>query len=125
MTGHNQLIGKWGEEQALNYVETHGYTVLFRNWKSPYGELDLICQKNGIITFFEVKTRSGIAFGWPEEAVTRNKQEHLINSALAFIDEHPEFLKNPWQIDVIAILVESYSWKNFYLQHYENAVNGE
>ncbi len=125
MTGHNQLIGKWGEEQALKYVETHGYSVLFKNWKSAHGELDLICLRNDMLVFVEVKTRSTTNFGWPEEAVTKLKQEHLVNSAMAFLDEHTHYLNSPWQIDVIAILVDPKNWNNFHLKQYENAVTGE
>lgn len=119
---HNQSIGKWGEELAARYLEQKGYSIIFRNWKSPYGELDLIALKDGTVTIVEVKTRTSKHFGWPEEAVTPLKQEHLMNAGMFFLDEHPEFTEQHWQIDVIAILIESLIDRSYQLKHYENAV---
>lgn len=125
MTGHNQAIGKWGEAKALFHLEQNGYSILFKNWKSMYGEMDIICRKADTLVFVEVKTRTGTNFGWPEEAVTKTKREHLVNTAMTFFDEHPEFQSDTWQIDVIAILIESQGREKFSIKHYENAVTGE
>lgn len=90
-----------------------------------YGEMDIICRKADTLVFVEVKTRTGTNFGWPEEAVTKTKREHLVNTAMTFFDEHPEFQSDTWQIDVIAILIESQGREKFSIKHYENAVTGE
>lgn len=119
---HNQSIGKWGEKIAAQYLVGKGYRILYTNWKSPYGELDIIAKKNDVLSVIEVKTRTGINYGWPEEAVTPAKQEHLLNASQAFVDEHIEFAALPWQIDVIAILVEWQTDQNYQIKHYENAV---
>ena len=120
----NQSLGKWGENIAANYLIQKGYQVLFRNWRSTYGELDLIACKDNVISIVEVKTRRGIELGWPEESVTPVKQEHLFNSSQAFFDENEQFADNPWQIDVIAILLVSKKPPSFQIRHYENAVTG-
>jgi putative endonuclease len=119
---HNQKIGKWGEDIAAQYLVEKGYAILFRNWKSSYGELDLIVKKEEVISIVEVKTRTGKEFGWPEESITPLKQEHLFNASQDFFDEHTEFTSNPWQIDVIAILIESQVNHQYQIKHYENAV---
>jgi len=119
---HNQSLGKWGEDIAAKYLIQKGYSVLFRNWRSQYGELDLIVKLGEIISIIEVKTRRGTTLGWPEESITLIKQEHLINSCQAFIDENEKYADLSFQIDVIAILVESEEMNSFHIRHYENAV---
>ncbi len=119
---HNQSIGKWGENIAANYLSGKGYIILFHNWKSPYGELDLIARKEDTIVIVEVKTRTGSTFGWPEESITPLKQEHILNASLAFFDEHTEYSDNSWQIDVIAIQIGSIVDHKFQIKHYENAI---
>lgn len=119
---HNQAIGKWGEQAASEYLEKNDYSILFRNWHCEYGELDIIGIKKDSLVFFEVKTRTGSQYGWPEEAITPVKQEHLMNCAEMFLDGFPEFSDFQWQIDVIAIVVDPKDERNFKITHYENAI---
>jgi len=97
-------FGKWGEVQARAYLEDQGYEVLFQNVYTEYGEIDLIVKRDDQIHFVEVKTRSNKNFGNPEESITPAKLRHMVDSAEAFLQDHPE-LKGGWQIDVIAIQV--------------------
>jgi putative endonuclease len=120
---HNQSLGKWGETIAADYLQENGYSIIARNWKSPYGELDIIARRMDTLSFVEVKTRTGRSYGWPEEAITLQKQEHLVNSAQTYLDEMPDSANLEWQIDVIAIVVEGQSTKQYALKHYENAVS--
>jgi putative endonuclease len=122
---HNQRIGKWGEDLAAQYLEEKGYAVLFKNWKTPYGELDLIVQKDGTISIVEVKTRTRSDYGWPEESITPSKQEHLINASQFFFDEHREYSEYAWQIDVVAILLGKNPDQSHQIKHYENAITSE
>lgn len=119
---HNQAIGKWGEQTASEYLEKNGYSILFRNWHCEYGELDIIGKKQDTLVFFEVKTRTGIQYGWPEESITPTKQEHLLNCAELFLNSFPEYSELNWQIDVVAILVNIKDNRHFKITHYENAV---
>lgn len=98
-----QRFGAWGERLAVQHLEAHGYTILARNLRTPYGELDIIASQAEMLVFVEVKTRSSAAFGYPEEALTPTKQAHLLNAASAYMQAHPELPAN-WRIDVIAIL---------------------
>ena len=121
---HNQSLGKWGEQVAADFLLANGYTIVARNWKSPYGEVDLITSRMDTLVFVEVKTRSGKSYGFPEEAVTPLKQEHLINCAQTYLEEINAGPALDWQIDVIAIIVLDRGANRFELKHYENAVNG-
>ena len=66
-------IGDKGEEFAAFILEQNGYSILERNFRSAFGEIDIIATKGGVLHFIEVKTRTGDEYGWPAEAVTENK----------------------------------------------------
>lgn len=99
-----QRVGRWGERLASERLKAEGYEILASNVHTPYGELDLVARKQGVIAFVEVKTRSSDAFGLPEEAITAQKRSHLIQSAQAYLQSHPE-LDEDWRVDVIAIRI--------------------
>ena len=113
-------LGAWGEQAAREYLEGQGFEFLYANFRTPYGELDLIMQKGEQIHFVEVKTRSSTRFGFPEEAVDHNKVNHLIESAQSFLQDHPE-MDSGWQIDVVAIWVGKDKNKPE-IKYFENAV---
>jgi putative endonuclease len=125
MKNTRQNLGKWGEDLAAVYLSKQGYTLLDRNLRTPYGEIDLVMRQNDTkgettLVFIEVKTRSSASFGLPEISVDSRKQEHLVNSALAYMQEHPE-LDCGWRIDVISIQ-KLKGGKPPRLTHFENAV---
>lgn len=99
---HNQIFGRWGEDQAADFLLQRGYTILGRNIRTPEGEIDLIVRKNEIVVFVEVKARSHSQNGYPEEAITEEKMEHMLNSAEHYLLEHPELEEN-WRVDVISV----------------------
>lgn len=96
----NQSIGLWGEQAAAEYLCEHGYQVEARNVRTPYGEIDLVASKDGLIVFVEVKARTSRSFGPPEVAVTRRKQEHMLACAGHYAQQNGI---EHWQIDVIAV----------------------
>lgn len=81
--------GGWGEEQAARYLEARGYAVLARNYRTRFGELDIIAEKDGFLAFVEVKTRKNDRFAAAREAVTPAKQERLRITAELWLQEHP------------------------------------
>ncbi len=87
---------------AAEHLKNRGWTLLERNYRTPYGELDLVARKGGTLLFVEVKTRTSEAFGMPEEAITPVKAEHLLNAARHYLQQHPEF-DGTWRVDVCAI----------------------
>ena len=128
MSGERQVLGKWGENAAAEYLATQGYSILGRNIRTPYGEIDLIARLPGnlpsdrdILIFIEVKTRATPTFGYPEESVNPRKQAHLLSSAQYYMQEHPE-LEGDWRIDVIAIQRLNPA-KPPTITHFENAVS--
>jgi len=102
MSGHNQAIGKWGERIAAEFLARIGYEILAINYRTPFGELDLITLQGGMLVFIEVKTRTSTLLGYPEGSVTLAKQSHITNAALYFManTERPE---TDWRVDVVAI----------------------
>ena len=70
-------IGSRGEDLAAEYLSGDGFTILDRNWRCRYGELDIIAAEGEVFVFVEVKTRTGRAFGTPAEAVTHTKLRRL------------------------------------------------
>ena len=66
MAQHNEL-GKFGEQEAVNYLIQHGYTILERNWFFQKAEVDVIAKKEGVLAVVEVKTRSSLYFGNPQD----------------------------------------------------------
>ena len=100
----NKEIGDWGEQVAVDYLHDNNVKIVGRNIRTNYGEIDILGQKDGVLIFFEVKTRRTEKFGNPEDAVNYVKQEHMKNSALEFIQSNQD-MKMDWRIDVIAIYV--------------------
>lgn len=80
MTAERRAVGADGEARAAAWYGARGYDVLARNWTVPGragGELDLVCARDGVLVFCEVKARSTAAFGSPALAVGRDKQRRL------------------------------------------------
>jgi len=120
MKNRKQSLGRWGEKQAAAYLTQQNYHILEMNTRTPYGEIDLIASKDGVIVFVEVKTRTSNAYGLPEESINPRKQAHILSSAQHYIQEHPE-LEGSWRIDVISIL-SSGSPHSPRITHFENAI---
>ena len=114
-------LGKWGEEKAAEFLKDKGFNIKEKNVRTSFGEIDLVVTKDNRFIFVEVKTRSTKSFGPPEVAITEFKREKLIQSAQAYMQEHPEF-GNDWQIDVICI--EYYHPGMIEVVHFENAISG-
>jgi putative endonuclease len=116
-------IGAWGEEIASQYLETKGYQILARNWRTQEGEVDLIAQDGDAVVFVEVKTRTSKDFGWPEESITAAKRRRLQRSAMVYLSDQ-DLIDILWRIDVIAI-DRNRSGGVERLEHYIDAVDGD
>jgi len=132
MSTTRQSLGRWGETLAADYLLQHGYSIIDRNARTPYGEIDLVArQREGgvvditgekwVTVFVEVKTRASRAFGLPEESVNARKQAHLLAAAQAYLQQHPE-LEGDWRIDVIAIQ-RYHPNQTPAIRHFENALH--
>jgi len=117
----NISIGKYGENLTKKYLIRQKYHILGGHWQKRVGEIDVIANdpKTKEIVFVEVKTRSSIDFGYPEEKVTHSKIIKLQKTAqLYLIDQkYPESQR--WRIDVIGIIKLPNSTK-INLTHFKN-----
>jgi len=88
MEKYNKKVGEYGEKIAEKYLLSKGYKILYKNFTTPHGEIDIIAKIKGLYVFFEVKTRTTDSFGFPEEAVSEAKQEHLLDSIEYFLEQN-------------------------------------
>jgi len=82
-------VGKYGERVALRHLEDVGFEILACNWRCPDGEIDIVARDRGVVVICEVKTRSGLGYGLPAEAITRKKADRLRRLAYRWLQEHP------------------------------------
>jgi len=113
-------LGKTGEELAAEHLAAKGYKIHAFNVRNKIGELDVIAEQRGQIVIVEVKTKTGLGHGSPEEMVDRRKQRKLIRTAQLFLMEQ-NLTKRPWRIDVVAIRMQEEPPQ---ILHIENAVEG-
>lgn len=66
-------VGRYGERVARRHLEERGWTVLDTNWRGKDGELDIVAVDGDVLVVVEVKTRTGLGYGHPAEAVTARK----------------------------------------------------
>jgi putative endonuclease len=101
---NRKALGELGERWAREYLEQHGYRIRETNFRCREGEIDIVAEHAGCLVFVEVRTKTGSAFGSPEESVTAAKQEKLVAVAMSFLQTN-EDLPSEWRIDVVAIEV--------------------
>lgn len=94
-------LGRWGEDLAATYLKQNGYTILQQNYRTRYGEIDLIVQDECYLVFVEVKLRKNADFGSGREFVTAAKQKKIKNTAQCWLMEHGSDLQP--RFDVIEI----------------------
>ena len=113
-------LGDRGEELAGDYLQAHGCTLLDRQWRCRYGELDLVARDaDGTICFVEVKLRGGDLAGLPREAVDRRKRERLRTAAEAYLSQHG-LEDAPARFDVAEIYSDP-GHRSLRLEYLENA----
>lgn len=114
-------LGIWGEDLASRYLMENGVTIINKNIRTPYGEIDLVGEMDGLILFVEVKTRRWCSYGFPEESVNRKKAEHMVNSASSFMQKREKDYQ-PWRIDVVSVLIGKNNSVN--IKWFKNAISG-
>lgn len=99
---YNRSVGAQGESDAADFLRHKGAQILQMNYRTPYGEIDIIAVMGGVLVFCEVKRRMGSLRGTPAEAVTPAKQRRIIRAAEIFLARHPAEM--PVRFDVIEVL---------------------
>lgn len=110
----SKIIGLKGEVEAREYLVKSGYQILETNFKNKIGEIDIICKKDGVIVFVEVKRRESIKFGYPREAVNYHKQQKIRQVATGYLKYKGLYEKCAVRFDVIDLIGDN-------LTHIENA----
>ena len=82
---YKKLLGRVGEKKACAFLKDNGYKILETNYRTPFGEIDIIVEIDKITVFVEVKTRSNENYGFPCEAVDNRKQEKYYKIATYYL----------------------------------------
>ena len=104
MAEHNEL-GKKGEDLAVEFLLQNDYKILERNWTFQKAEIDIIAKKNQFLAVIEVKTRSSLDYGSPQDFVKPKKIQLLIKAVNAYINDREKDFEDDLEIrfDIIAI----------------------
>ena len=100
------MLGKYGEQLALQYLKSKGYLLVEQNFRCRLGEFDLILRDKGVLVFVEVKTRQSTAYGAPFEAVGWIKQKRMVRLAQLYLKLRMRSLSVLSRFDIIAINVD-------------------
>jgi putative endonuclease len=115
MAEHNEL-GKLGEELAVEFLRKNGYEILETNWTFQKAEIDIIAQKENTLAVVEVKTRSSLEFGLPQDFVKPKKIQLLVKAVNEYVVS--KNLDVEVRFDIIAIHKEN---KSFAIEHLKDA----
>jgi putative endonuclease len=99
-------LGQQGEQIATRYLTEAGLAVLGRNWRCSEGEIDIVALDGRTLVICEVKTRSGVRFGTPLEAVSKPKLRRLRRLAVTWVRAHG-LVFDQIRIDVVGVLRET------------------
>lgn len=97
-------VGLHGEKIAARFLVEAGYEVLDRNWRGTRGELDIVARQGDEVVVVEVKTRSGLGYGHPAEAITPAKLARLRRLAGQWLSEHDVGARSV-RVDVVAVIL--------------------
>lgn len=114
-----QKTGDRGETAAAALLARRGYTVRERNFRTKYGEIDIIAENDEYIVFVEVKTRALTSFDRPAAAVDRKKQNRLIKAAMLWLEQN-DTEKNA-RFDVVEVVYDKTTGVIVDISHIEEA----
>jgi putative endonuclease len=97
------VLGQQGEQLAASFLAEAGLLVIERNWRCKEGEIDIVAVDGRTLVICEVKTRSGVRFGTPIEAITRQKAWRLRKLAALWVNAHGLFFEEI-RIDIVGVL---------------------
>ena len=132
MKSQNSTTGKLGEDIAVKYLENHNYKILGRNYRKPWGEIDIIASENigknqflarqsQELVFIEVKTQNQ-EFEWrPEENITFHKKRQLSRIIATYLKANKIPENQNWRIDVLAIKLDL-NTENAQIEHIKNII---
>lgn len=119
MPSPRSRLGTQGERIAEAHLESLGLVVEGRNYRTRFGEIDLVARDGDETVFVEVRTKRSAAYGTPEESVTPRKQARLVKAAEQYLAER-ELAGTSWRIDLVAITLQPDG--PAHISHIESAV---
>lgn len=114
--------GAWGEQMAAAYLGEKGCRILAHNFRTRFGEIDIIAQQGAYIIFAEVKTRQNARFAAAREHVTAAKQRRIVAAAQGWLQENPCDCQP--RFDVIEVYGAEGDREPRQINHLENAFGG-
>ncbi|OGG12620.1 hypothetical protein A2875_05415 [Candidatus Gottesmanbacteria bacterium RIFCSPHIGHO2_01_FULL_46_14] len=115
MKAFNRATGRLAEDYAAETLKKKGLKILERNFGNKFGEIDIIAQDQDTLVFVEVKAKTGIEFGLPEEMISPRKLQKVRNTAMVYTKGK----SLPCRIDVVAVVLDQND-ELVRLTHYEN-----
>jgi putative endonuclease len=115
--------GILGEKLAQDFLKKSGYRILETNYRCPQGEIDIVARQKDTLAFIEVRTKTSLEFGSPEESITTAKKERMKATAAHYHQTHSN-LPQSWRIDFVAVELDQ-KGKLSRIELIENAVGGE
>ena len=100
----NKPRGDRGEEIAATFLAERGWAILHRNYRIGHREVDLVARRGEVVAFVEVKTRGGLGYGHPLEAITRKKRREVQAVAAIWVERFGTD-RDVYRFDAIAILL--------------------
>jgi putative endonuclease len=105
-----QRIGKSAEDVAVRFLESHGLTILLRNYYGRVGELDIVARDEHTLVVVEVRMRSNARFGGAAASVGWRKQEKIRRATALLIHQRKDLAQLPVRFDVIAMGPHGLEW---------------
>ena len=105
MKSNNKVTGNRGEDLATEYLQKKGYKIIERNFRTRFGEIDIVCRDGQTLVFVEVKTKIGHDFGEPEEMVNKSKISKVKRMGEVYLQD--KGINVGCRVDVVAIVMEN------------------
>jgi putative endonuclease len=121
MNEHKRLLGKQGEQIACDWIQTHGYQIVDRNWRCSLGELDIIASRDHLVLIIEVKTRISASLEPVYAKLDVRKREKLALLSEMYTQSYP--WHGEWRVDGIAIALSPSNPSRYQLHHAENILD--
>lgn len=123
MTKKRRQVGQAGEKAARSYLESQGYEIIDTNYRCPLGEIDIIAREGDTLVLIEVRTRTGLSFGRPEESITAEKGRRLRRLALYYLKSF-RGKDLPCRIDLVAVMLNRQSHAMESINHIRGILEG-
>ncbi|MGC9467656.1 MAG: YraN family protein [Anaerolineae bacterium] len=106
MTADRVGLGRRGETLATEALQAEGFVLVDRNWRCPYGEVDLVVARGADLYFIEVRTRRTLSAPSPEQTLTPRKLTHMENTARAYLGAHDTRADSTWHLSFVAVTMD-------------------